>query len=252
MLTETELADFARDGFVAVRGAVPQEIASQCAAEIWAATGCLPDDPATWTEPVVRLWALATEPFIQAANSPRLLEAFDQLVGPGRWSPRMSLGTIPVRFPHPSDPGDDGWHVEASFADETGAMRVDVGSRGRALLMLFLFSEVGEADAPTRIRRGSHQDVPRFLVDAGDEGRDWMEVCGDVVAASADREVTLATGSPGDVYLCHPFLVHAAQPHRGQVPRLMAQPPLEHPTPFDFEDPAPPPVVRTILDSLAR
>lgn len=27
--------------------------------------------------------------------------------------------------------------------------------------MLFLFSEAGEADAPTRIRVGSHLDVPR-------------------------------------------------------------------------------------------
>jgi hypothetical protein len=26
--------------------------------------------------------------------------------------------------------------------------------------------------------------------------------------------------------LCHPFLVHAAQPHRGTRPRFMAQPPL--------------------------
>jgi hypothetical protein len=36
-----------------------------------------------------------------------------------------------------------------------------------------------------------------------------------------------ATGSAGDVYLCHPFLVHAAQSHRGTAPRFIAQPPLE-------------------------
>jgi hypothetical protein len=30
----------------------------------------------------------------------------------------------------------------------------------------------------------------------------------------------------GTVYLCHPFLVHAAQIHRGSQPRFMAQPPL--------------------------
>lgn len=43
---------------------------------------------------------------------------------------------------------------------------------------------------------------------------------------SAHRPVVLATGEAGTVYLCHPFLVHAAQPHRGQQPRFMAQPPL--------------------------
>ena len=36
----------------------------------------------------------------------------------------------------------------------------------------------------------------------------------------------LATGRAGDVFLCHPFLVHAAQPHHGSRPRFMAQPPL--------------------------
>jgi hypothetical protein len=44
-----------------------------------------------------------------------------------------------------------------------------------------------------------------------------------------DRPQALATGEAGTVYLCHPFLVHAAQPHRGSRPRFMAQPPL-HPS----------------------
>jgi len=43
---------------------------------------------------------------------------------------------------------------------------------------------------------------------------------------SPDREPAVATGHPGDVYLCHPFLIHAGQPNRGREPRFMAQPPL--------------------------
>ena len=38
----------------------------------------------------------------------------------------------------------------------------------------------------------------------------------------------MAAGEAGTVYLCHPFLVHAAQLHRGSSPRFLAQPPL-HP-----------------------
>jgi hypothetical protein len=49
------------------------------------------------------------------------------------------------------------------------------------------------------------------------------------VPASEHRRVAYATGRAGDVYLCHPFLVHAAQPHRGTRPRFMAQPPLMPP-----------------------
>jgi len=42
-----------------------------------------------------------------------------------------------------------------------------------------------------------------------------------------ERALAWATGAAGDVYLCHPFLVHAASwPHRGKTARFIAQPPL--------------------------
>jgi len=34
----------------------------------------------------------------------------------------------------------------------------------------------------------------------------------------AERPQALATGEAGTAYLCHPFLIHAAQKHRGSVP----------------------------------
>jgi len=38
--------------------------------------------------------------------------------------------------------------------------------------------------------------------------------------------IAAGTGDAGTVYLCHPFLVHASQPHQGYCPRFLAQPPL--------------------------
>jgi hypothetical protein len=87
-------------------------------------------------------------------------------------------------------------------------------------------ADVAAACAPTRIRVGSHMDVPKILAPYGDRGASVMTVSPDVAAASAHRPVALATGHAGDVFLCHPFLVHAAQPHHGERPRFMAQPPL--------------------------
>lgn len=49
------------------------------------------------------------------------------------------------------------------------------------------------------------------------------------------RPLALATGCAGDVYLCHPFLVHAAQPHQGTNPRFMAQPPLLPAAPLELD-----------------
>jgi hypothetical protein len=228
-LDDVQLKQFIRDGYVKLTGAFSREVADRARAILWRDTGCDPDDPSAWRKPVIRLGDYRDPPFVEAANTPLLHRAFDQLVGPGRWLPRGSLGTFPVRFPSPEDPGDAGWHVDASFAyDRPDFMdwRVNVFSRGRALLMLFLFSDVGEEDAPTRIRVGSHVDIAQKLAPAGEAGLTLRELAENEFNESAHRSETLATGEAGTVYLCHPFLVHAAQPHRGTRPRFMAQPPL--------------------------
>ncbi len=228
-LSHSELDQFVRDGFVRIDDAFPRDVADSARAILWRDTGCDPDNPATWTKPVIRLGLYNQEPFARAAKTAILRGAFDQLVGRGRWHPQMNLGTFPVRFPSADDPGDAGWHIDVSFGTENPdflSWRANVTSKGRALLMLFLFSDVGEADAPTRIRAGSHLDIARTLAPAGEEGLSLRELAANDFAETAARPEVLATGDAGTVYLCHPFLVHAAQPHRGTRPRFMAQPPL--------------------------
>jgi hypothetical protein len=229
---------FLADGFVKVEGAFPRRVAEDCARLLWRETGYDPEDPATWKEPVVRVAGMAQGPFAAAANSPALHEAFDLLVGEGRWVPRYSLGTFPLRFPHEREPDDAGWHIEGSYLPEGESWYfTNLRSRDRALLMLFLFSEVTETDAPTRVRVGSHLDVPPLLEPYGETGVSGLEIAPKLVEASADRPLAYATGSPGDVYLCHPFLVHAAQPHHGTRPRFMAQPPLMPAVPYELDRP---------------
>ena len=228
-LTPTEITALIDRGFVKVEDAFSRELAEEARTILWRDTGCNPDDPSTWTKPVVRLGFYSQPPFVAAANTPTLRRAFDQLVGRGRWVPRGNLGTFPVRFPSSDDPGDAGWHVDASFGTENAdfmSWRVNVYSKGRALLMLFLFSDVGPDDAPTRIRVGSHLEMARILAPAGEEGRSLGELAANGFAETAHCPEALATGTAGTVFLCHPFLVHAAQPHRGRHPRFIAQPAL--------------------------
>jgi hypothetical protein len=230
-LSAAEIERFIDEGFIRIDQAFPQEWAEEARAIMWRDLPGDPDDPTTWSQPVIRLPGYGGGPFEAAVNTPILHRAFDQLVGKGRWLSRDGLGSFPVRFPHADDPGDAGWHVDLSFAGDSGdpneqqnfsAWRVNVTSRDRALLMLFLFSDVGEEDAPTRIRVGSHKDMARHLEPAGEDGRSRMYL----EHMGAERRQALATGPAGTVYLCHPFLVHAAQMHRGKTPRFMAQPPL--------------------------
>lgn len=252
MLSDHDIETFVENGFVALRGAFPRELADEGRKLLWEDLDCDPDDPATWTRPVVRLGGYHARPFREAATTPALCAAFDRLVGEGRWQRPGGLGTFPVRFPSAEDPGDAGWHLDASFPGEQGEYRINVRSRGRALLMLFLFSDVGPDDAPTRIRVGSHRDVPPLLAAAGDEGREFMDLCGEAVPASEGRAEALATGAAGDVFLCHPFLVHSAQPHRGTTPRFMAQPPLLPVGELDLDAEHPTPVERPVIEALRQ
>lgn len=228
---------FIEDGFLRIDGAFSAELAAKCRAILWRATGCREDDPSSWTRPVVRIGEIPHPLFVEAASTPRLTEAYDALVGPGAWLPRGSLGTFPIRFPSEEDPGDCGWHIDVSFGFENEPdflrWRANVQSRGRALLMLFLFSDVGEDDAPTRLRVGSHVDIARRLAPHGDAGLTLGELASTGFSESAHRPEAQAVGEAGTVYLCHPFLVHAAQPHRGKTPRFLAQPPLLPKGPLD-------------------
>jgi hypothetical protein len=239
-LTEQQINRFIHEGFVKIENAFPTELADECRAILWKATQCDPDNPNTWTQPVIRISELGLEPFRKAANTPILHTAFDQLAGKGNWLPRVTLGSFPIRFPCKESANDTGWHVDASFpgSDVNNFLewRVNIHSRGRALLMLFLFSDVAEQDAPTIIKVGSHVDVARMLESEGEKGLSFMELA-QRLNTLPKREEALATGKVGTVYLCHPFIVHAAQNHHGTTPKFMAQPPLLTKNDFNLNKP---------------
>lgn len=237
ILNSKQIQSFITDGFVRIENAFSADLATEARKILWKDIPADPDDSSTWTKPVVWLGMYSQEPFVKAANTDMLHAAFDLLVGKDKWVPCMSMGAFPVRFPSEVDSGDTGWHVDAGFAgadpNDFFAARINVNSKGRGLLMLFLFSDVSELDAPTRILKGSHSDVARLLKQEGEAGLSFMELA-TRLSELPGREETLAIGKAGTVYLCHPFLVHAAQRHRGTVPKFMAQPPLLLRSGFDI------------------
>ena len=221
-----DLDAFVRDGYVAVRGAVEGETAAACRELIWAAMerrGVRRDDPGSWPPLMEGMDDLAGEPFVTAFLAPALTAAYDELIGPGRWERlvrSVDLGeTVVVRFPAEDERANAGYHIEGSYAapDGSSAGWVNIRSRNRGLLALFLFTDVGHHDAPTRLLCGSHLAVPQFLAPYGEAGTDsdaefWRP-------STLCMTVAHATGRAGDVFLCHPFVVHTATwPHRGSRP----------------------------------
>ena len=121
---------------------------------------------------------------------------------------------------------------------------------GRGLLALFLFSDIGPDDAPTRLVKGSHLHIPASLRTHGEAGVPSEKV--EWRPSVLCRTTAHATGHAGDVYLCHPFIVHTATwPHRGTGPRMMAQPAVQVRDGFVLDGSDPSPVARAIMTGLA-
>ena len=222
VLSAAQLAAYRRHGFLHLEEAFPHALALQCQDLLWDQLEEDRDDPATWRRPVVRLGSQTDPAFGRAARSGRWVQAIREVAGPDAAPTPWMGGTFPIRFPVPGEPGDDGWHIDGSYLGPDGWWWVNGRSRDRALLMLVLLSDVGADDAPTRIRVGSHLDIPDALAPYGEVGVSQREL--DLPPVVHERPLALATGRAGDVYLCHPFLVHAAQAHRGTRPRFLAQP----------------------------
>ena len=123
-----------------------------CRELTWAAMerrGVLRDDPRSWPSLVEDLSDLAGEPFVAAYMAPALTAAYDELIGPGRWEPSADIGqSVVVRFPAEDERANAGYHIEGSYAapDGSSAGWVNIRSRARGLLALFLFTDVGRTD----------------------------------------------------------------------------------------------------------
>jgi hypothetical protein len=240
MASERFAETFGTDGFLVVREAVAPDVVRACVEVIeneLRTRSVEPSDPGTWSDPVVRLPCPDGPAFAAAGTSPPLRRVYDALLGAGRWIERDGVGgTVPVRFPSTTDPGDAGWHIDGSY-DVDGRWWANVHSRGRGLLALFLFTDVTDGDAPTEIIAGSHVDVPRVLAPYGERGVFFGDVARQLPASTFRRPRAQAIGRAGDVYVCHPFLVHRATwPHTGTRPRIIAQPAIALREPFALLD----------------
>jgi hypothetical protein len=229
ILSKKDIEYFITNGFIRIDNAFPLHVAEEVVDILWKDIPFQRYNPISWTEPVVRLGTYAQKPFVDSVNTLKLYAAFNQLIGADKWIPCKSVGTFPVRFPSVKQPNDTGKHVDASFPGDDASnyfeWRVNVKSKGRALLMLVLYSDVSEDDAPTVVYKKSHIDVAKLLCNEGDLGLSFMALAGKLKELP-DHEEVYATGKAGTIYLCHPFLVHAAQAHNGTAPKFMAQPAL--------------------------
>src|SRR5688500_12645172 len=96
VLNSIQIKQFIEEGFVRIDNAFSAELAAEVRSILWKEIDADPNDPSTWTKPVIRLGMYSHPPFVQSANTPILHAAFDQLVGKDKWVACRSMGTFPI------------------------------------------------------------------------------------------------------------------------------------------------------------
>ena len=227
-----EIEQFIEDGYVVLKGAFPAEAAARVREELWPQTGCDPDGPSTWTKPVVHLKTILEGPVVEPVFTQRLFDAFDDLMGEGRWDYRAALGWWPVSFPghegkHWTEP-EHGWHVDGIQFHHR------LNSPDQGLLSIFLFSDIDPGGGGTALSLGSHKITARILRDAEPDGLDAHELLKRVNQYPRERVIE-ATGKAGDVFLMHPFMSHARSANTGERVRFICNPCFSLKEPMDLQ-----------------
>lgn len=251
VLSEDEVEQFVEKGFVLLREAFPAEVAARVRAFLWKEMGLSPDDPSGWTKPLIHLKHAYEGPPFTDSFTPRLCGALDDVMGPGRWNPKTTLGWWPVSFPgfeHPpwKEP-ETGWHIDGI------QFHHHVNSPDQGLLPIFLFSDIAPGGGGTALDVGSHRIAARILHEAEPDGLHVQEL-GKRVAQHPFQQIVESQGRAGDVVLIHPFVRHARSMNTGSSVRFICNPcfVLKEPMNLKREDPAEySPVERAIVEALA-
>ena len=253
MLSQTDIRHFNEQGFLVVRGCVPEACAREASEAIWADLMVRHDvtqDSSTWHGQYMNFGATALQGRDTMLSEAKR-EVLDDLLGDGRWRSdhgSKSGGTVFASLPQ--NGADDAWAMKGDWHWDLGEIRHLPGYTG--VLACTLLTDTAHRDGGTLFVSGSHHAVAahfhrtrgRFSDNHSAKRmqsffttEEWFrDLDGgtvpnvDRVATFMDRTTTVdgvslrvheMTGKPGDVYFLHPLLVHAGPPNGGRCPRIM-------------------------------
>lgn len=248
-LTDNDVDHFIRKGYVKLEGAFPREVAEEWSRNCFQRLGYDMNDRSTWKEQRIHMGG---DHYVSVKEfAPRVFEAMCDLLGgeerigqPVRWSDHfiVNLGVRADEPWEPAGPTTPGWHKDGDF------FRHFLDSPEQGLLVFVNWTDVVHQGGPTYIATDSVPVVAKFLAEHP-EG---------VLPGEFDfkaliyqcHEFEEATAKAGDVYLLHPYLLHAASQNPLRRIRIITNPPVHLTAPMQFDRPNPSPVERAVLAGL--
>lgn len=251
MLSPEDLICFEQHGYVRLPEAFLRADALAIQNSIWSQMqeqGIDRTDRSTWpTGP----WRGMKDhpPLEQGIATPRLCGAINQLLGSENWRVPNRWGGFLISFPIGAaqdwELTDEGWHWDDTLINHFGQCNT-------GLFIFTLYSEIQPRGGGTLLVSGSHRLIEQFynhlspedqrlkqkpLKNRFTQSQPWLAELTGLSSESNNRiqrfmeetadvdgvpvKVVEVTGEPGDAYLCHPAIYHAASPNHAEVPRFM-------------------------------
>jgi hypothetical protein len=238
VLTDEQVRHFLAKGYVVLHDCFSREAAEEHTNSIWTRLGYDRDDPSTWAEPTIHMpnhRALDVREF-----APKAWAAVCDLVGgeeriaqPYIWGDGfiVNLGQGADQPWSPASPRSPGWHKDGDF------FRHFLDSPEQGLLTLVLWSDVRHQGGATFVAADSVGPVARFLA-----GHPEGVLPGEFPIPELAGQCTdfvEATGRVGDVFLLHPYILHAKGQNMLRLPRFITNPPVALAEPMRFDRPDP-------------
>ena len=225
VLTDEQAQAFLDNGFIRIPRCFTREAADALTATVWTRLGYDPDDQSTWTQTSIHMPThqlldvkdFAPKAWLAACD---LVGGEDRIAQPFGWGDGfiVNLSEGADRPWEPASADSPGWHKDGDF------FRHFLDSPEQGLLTLVLWSDVRHQGGATFAAADSVGPVARFLADRPG-GVLPLEFDIRSLVGKCSRFVE-ATGEVGDVYLLHPFILHAKAQNVLRLPRLITNPPV--------------------------
>jgi hypothetical protein len=250
-LTPEEVEHFLEYGYVKLTQCFDRATADEWRAFAFERLGYDADDASTWAEARVHLPGMNEVDVAEFA--PRAYGAICDLLGgqervkrPLRWRDGLIVN-FHVRADEPWQPPSPqvpGWHKDGDW------FRHFLDTPEQGLLTIVVWSDFEPQSGGTFIATDSVGPVARFLAQHPEGCHPGEVKFGELIGQCARFEE--ATGRVGDVFLLHPYMLHAASNNPSGRARFITNPAvsLTEPMCFDRADGAYSPVERAVLRGL--
>jgi hypothetical protein len=239
VITDEQAEQFLQRGFILLHDCFTRETAEQWISRAWRRLEYDPNNPATWVKPRVQMpnanrvtWEeFSPKAWAAAAD---LAGGRDRLEQPCHIADGFVINfgirkDQPWQDPSPTSPG---WHKDGDF------FRHFLDSPEQGLLTLAYWTDVEPRGGGTFVACDSVGPVARYLA-AHPEGTVLHEFgFGSLVKECKDFMDTTPC-RVGDIYLLHPFILHAGSQNLSGKPRFLTNHPIHLKEPMNFNRPNP-------------